>query len=213
VLDFARGRLGSGLILNLDTDEPLEPVLNQVVAELRASWPDRAIEVQFALADPVNCDRTRVGQLFSNLLANAVTHGAVEAPIRVLASTDEGAFHLSVSNAGEPIPPAAEHLFHPFFRGAAMAEPWADTATSTGRLMTVKQIVDAGGQRGAAHVLPARLRPAPAFRRTGADQVALYGNSPTRRRWRPGNGGQRARPAPNSRALRRRQEHDSRSTA
>jgi sigma-B regulation protein RsbU (phosphoserine phosphatase) len=119
VLDFARGRLGSGLILNLDTDEPLEPVLNQVVAELRASWPDRAIEVQFALADPVNCDRTRIGQLFSDLLANAVTHGAAEAPIRVLASTDEGAFHLSVSNAGEPIPPAAlEHLFHPFFRGA-----------------------------------------------------------------------------------------------
>jgi phosphoserine phosphatase RsbU/P len=58
------------------TDEPLEPVLNQVVAELRESWPDRAIEVQFALADPVNCDRTRIGQLFSNLLANAVKHGA-----------------------------------------------------------------------------------------------------------------------------------------
>ena len=37
LLDFARGRFGSGLILNLDTDEPLEPVLNQVVAELRAS--------------------------------------------------------------------------------------------------------------------------------------------------------------------------------
>lgn len=37
VLDFARGRLGGGLTLSRDADEPLEPILNQVIAELSAS--------------------------------------------------------------------------------------------------------------------------------------------------------------------------------
>ena len=35
VLDFARGRLGGGLTLRIDDDEPLETVLQQVIAELR----------------------------------------------------------------------------------------------------------------------------------------------------------------------------------
>jgi sigma-B regulation protein RsbU (phosphoserine phosphatase) len=91
----------------------------QVVSELRASWPDRVIESEFSLSNAVNCDRGRVGQLFSNLLANALTYGKADAPIRVYASTIDGFFELSVSNAGDPISPAAQkQLFQPFFRGA-----------------------------------------------------------------------------------------------
>jgi sigma-B regulation protein RsbU (phosphoserine phosphatase) len=97
----------------------MEPVLMQVVSELRASWPDRVIESEFSLSKAVNCDRGRVGQLFSNLLANALTYGKADAPIRVYASTIDGSFELSVSNAGDPISPAAQkQLFQPFFRGA-----------------------------------------------------------------------------------------------
>jgi signal transduction histidine kinase len=119
VLDLARGRLGAGLSLNRDASQPLAPVLNQIVAELRASWPDREIETDFALADPVDCDRTRIAQLFSNLLGNAITHGAADRPIRVRASTDGSRFELWVSNAGDPIPAAAlDRLFRPFTRGA-----------------------------------------------------------------------------------------------
>ena len=118
VLDFARGRLGGGLTVKLDAPEPLEPLLNQVIAELHAGSTDRAIETNFALSKPVKCDRPRIAQLFSNLLANALTHGDPETPIRVHAASGGKIFQLSVSNAGEPIPPAAlEHLFHPFFRG------------------------------------------------------------------------------------------------
>ncbi len=56
VLDFARGRLGGGLPMNRDARAPMEPVLSQVVAELRASWADRVIDAQFSLPHPVNCD-------------------------------------------------------------------------------------------------------------------------------------------------------------
>jgi signal transduction histidine kinase len=119
VLDFARGRLGDGMTLVRDADEPLEPMLNQVVAELRASRPDRLVEADFALDEPISCDRTRIAQLFSNLLGNAVTHGRSDQPVRVRAATAGGVFELSVANAGDAIPPnILERLFHPFSRGA-----------------------------------------------------------------------------------------------
>jgi signal transduction histidine kinase len=119
VLDFARGRLGGGLTLAPDATEPLKPVLEQVIAELRAATPDRIIESGFAFSEPVHCDRVRIGQLLSNLVANAITYGSPDKPIKVRASADGETFELSVTNAGAPIPAATmEQLFQPFFRAA-----------------------------------------------------------------------------------------------
>ena len=122
VLDFARGRLGGGITLSRDANRPLEPVLQQVVDELRTTMPDRVIESDFRIEAPVNCDRSRIGQMVSNLLGNALTHGSADTPVRVGASTENGMFELWVANAGEPIPDAAmAHLFLPFFRGQVRA--------------------------------------------------------------------------------------------
>jgi signal transduction histidine kinase len=119
VLDFARGRLGGGLLLQKNADEPLGAVLEQVIAELRANWPDRPINVEIALLRPVDCDRARIAQLFSNLLANALTHGAPDRPVSVRAVTLGDAFELSVANPGDPIPPEMiPQLFQPFFRAS-----------------------------------------------------------------------------------------------
>jgi signal transduction histidine kinase len=118
VLDFARGRLGSGIALNR-APEQLQPALEQVIAELRAIYPDRKVEAKFALTEPVNCDSGRIAQLFSNLLGNALTHGTAASPVRVRAETRDGAFELSLTNSGDPIPPdALERLFQPFYRVA-----------------------------------------------------------------------------------------------
>jgi phosphoserine phosphatase RsbU/P len=118
VLDFARGQLGGGIALSRDTNHPLEPVLEQVVDELRTASPGRLIETNIAITEPVDCDRTRIGQLVSNLIGNALTHGAPDKPVRVGARTESGIFELSVANAGEPIPESAmPKLFEPFFRG------------------------------------------------------------------------------------------------
>lgn len=122
VLDFARGRLGGGITLSRDANHPLEPVLQHVVDELRTTMPDRVIESDFRIANPVNCDCSRIGQMVSNLLGNALTHGAPDQPVRIAASTDHGMFELWVSNAGEPIADAAmANLFQPFFRGQVRA--------------------------------------------------------------------------------------------
>jgi signal transduction histidine kinase len=66
----------------------------------------------------VTCDASRIGQLFSNLLANAITHGSPARPILIEATTQVGTFELSVANSGKPIPPEAmKMLFRPFYRG------------------------------------------------------------------------------------------------
>jgi signal transduction histidine kinase len=117
VMDFARGRLGGGLSLNRVLETGLETMLEQVMAEARIVWPDRTILSELALSRPIYCDGARVAQLFSNLLANALTHGDPSAPVRVRAHTAERGFELYVANLGEPIPPESmDRLFQPFSR-------------------------------------------------------------------------------------------------
>ena len=78
-----------------------------------------AIEARLDVEGVVRCDRGRIAQLFSNLLANALTHGAEGATVRVGAFIREGRFELSVANSGDPIPAAtAERLFQPFSRAS-----------------------------------------------------------------------------------------------
>jgi signal transduction histidine kinase len=120
VLDFARGRLGGGLTLHRTEAAPLEQVLTQVVDELQSAWPDRLIEFEATLTAPVSCDAGRIGQLFSNLVSNALTHGAPNTPVGVSATTDSGSFELEVNNQGEMIPAALiDRLFQPFVRADA----------------------------------------------------------------------------------------------
>ena len=61
---------------------PLEPVLRDVVGEIE-QIASQAIEVTIDLPRPIRADPQRLGQLLSNLLGNAVVHGAANAPIRV----------------------------------------------------------------------------------------------------------------------------------
>jgi K+-sensing histidine kinase KdpD len=116
VLDFARGRLGGGLdVYRRPVD--LGPVLKQVIAELRAVWPNRMIEVQLALLQSICCDRVRMAQLVSSLVENALAHGAADAPVRVWAACDDDMLEVAVANGGEPIPMGMlERLFEPFAR-------------------------------------------------------------------------------------------------
>jgi signal transduction histidine kinase len=117
VLDFARGRLGSGIPLDSVQEVSLGPTLFQVVDELRESHPDREIDIDLDGLGKVRCDPGRLGQLLSNLVANALTHGAADGPIRVRGSMRDAVFELSVSNSGSPIPrERLAQLFRPFVR-------------------------------------------------------------------------------------------------
>ena len=117
VMDFARGRLGSGIGLNRQTTL-LEPVLRQVVHELETSQPSRVMTLDVEVPDPIFFDPGRLAQLVSNLLGNALIHGDPRSSIKVSAALTDGALELWVANGGAPIPPEAlPRLFQPFFRG------------------------------------------------------------------------------------------------
>ncbi|MGO4133953.1 ATP-binding protein [Rhizobium brockwellii] len=119
VLDFARARLRGGIVLDRRA-EVLEPILRQVIEELRYSHLDRAIEVSIELDGPINCDSSRIGQLVSNLLGNALTHGTPDEPVRLSAATVDGRLELWIANGGAPISSdAMTRLFQPFFKGEA----------------------------------------------------------------------------------------------
>jgi signal transduction histidine kinase len=80
--------------------------------------PEHQIDAKFDLAYPVVVDARRIGQLLSNLVANALTYSEGSAPVRVMARTTTEHFDLVVSNKGESIPSATmDRLFQPFSRG------------------------------------------------------------------------------------------------
>jgi signal transduction histidine kinase len=118
ILDFARGRLGEGIQLNLKENVPVEKVLNQIIDELKVIWPNKTIEATFELTCGINCDGERIAQLFSNLLANALTHSINDEPVGVHVNSGNGEFSIKVTNKGKQISDEViKRLFQPFFRG------------------------------------------------------------------------------------------------
>lgn len=119
LLDLARGRLGGGIALDLDEVGDLEPRLRQVVAEVQALHSAQ-IALDAAISDPVRCDPKRMEQLLSNLLSNAVQHGATGSPVHVSIRGGGTALQIDVVNQGETLSEEARRrLFQPYFRAGA----------------------------------------------------------------------------------------------
>ena len=123
VLDFARGRLGSGIGIELATTTTLGDSLEGVVAELREAHPDRQVVSDIAVDGALRCDPERIQQLLSNLLANALAHGRSSASVIVRAGLDGADVVIAVHNEGEPIPAdRLDKVFAPFWRRTAARE-------------------------------------------------------------------------------------------
>ncbi|MHC8363439.1 GAF domain-containing sensor histidine kinase [Pseudomonas sp. LS2P72] len=119
VLDYARGSLGRGIPVNIEPCPDLEDALRHVISEVQSIHPDRTIQSSIGDLRSVHCDRERVAQLLSNLVANAVTHGDPDGPIEINAQINEGQFVLSVKNQGLIAEDALPHLFRPYSRPAS----------------------------------------------------------------------------------------------
>ncbi|MDM5178290.1 GAF domain-containing sensor histidine kinase [Massilia sp. DJPM01] len=122
VMDFTRGRMGGGIALNLHSDAGLQQSLEQVVAELQGAYPEHRIAQDIDVPGCVYCDSGRIQQLLSNLLKNALVHGAREEAVLVRAIARGGELEISVANGGPAIAPATiGQLFKPFWRAAGHA--------------------------------------------------------------------------------------------
>jgi signal transduction histidine kinase len=117
VLDFARGRLGGGIGVELTEVENISIGLTTVVKELQDAQPECKILSSIDVDRSVRCDLGRLQQVASNLLANALTHGRPHTPVKFTAYSDDKDLILQVWNAGDPIPPESiNKIFEPFWR-------------------------------------------------------------------------------------------------
>ena len=122
VLDFARGRLGGGIGVELTDIDNINTGLAAVIQELEGTQPECRIISRIGVSRPVRCDLGRLQQVASNLLGNALTHGDTGTAVEISAYADDRDLVLEVWNAGEPIP--AESLgkiFEPFWRHSVSA--------------------------------------------------------------------------------------------
>jgi len=121
VLDFARGRLGKGIPVDIQPCADLTEAVQQVVTEIRNVHPQRTIHASIGDLRGVPCDRARIAQLLSNLLANAVAHGDPDGDIEVIAQVEHGALMLAVKNLGHIPEAILPHLFQPYSRPTSSA--------------------------------------------------------------------------------------------
>lgn len=122
VLDFARGRLGGGIMVDATLVDDVTGRLLQVIDELRALRPDRPIDVQIYGSAPVYCDPVRLAQLLQNLLGNALTHSPPTAHIVVVIRIDAADLALSVSNGGPALSESLmARMFEPYKRGTSVS--------------------------------------------------------------------------------------------
>jgi signal transduction histidine kinase len=117
VLDLARGRMGSGIGVQIEPIESLESGLRDVVAEIRDSNTDWTIDESYVIRGSLECDLGRVQQLLSNLLGNALAYGDPSQPVSVNAQVENDWLELSVRNGGTPISESnLAQIFEPYWR-------------------------------------------------------------------------------------------------
>jgi PAS domain S-box-containing protein len=146
LLDLTRSRLAGGIHVAI-TSTNLTVVARRIATELEAEHQGRAINLTAPGPLRCCCDPDRMGQVLSNLVGNALRHGAPGAPIDVVLAQDGPEIRIVVHNVGPPIPATLlPLLFDPFWRASPAAKP--DPAGGLGLgLYISQQIVMAHGGR------------------------------------------------------------------
>jgi signal transduction histidine kinase len=104
LIDYSTGHLGSGMPIK---PAPIDfaPAGRHVVDEIRALHPSRKIELHVSGDLNVTWDAARVSQALSNLVANAIQHGAAGHPVWVTIKGGQEIV-LSVQNMGAAMEPS-----------------------------------------------------------------------------------------------------------
>ena len=116
LLDFTRIRLGSGIPVARERTD-MGVVARDALEEAAAANPKS--DLRFASSGELTgaWDAPRISQVLSNLLGNAVEHGASGAPVTLTVAGLDGEVVLRVHNSGPAIAPSEIHgLFSPLKR-------------------------------------------------------------------------------------------------
>jgi signal transduction histidine kinase len=145
LLDFTRSRLGRGIpVTRTSTD--VERIGREVIEEIGAHHPDRELHLETSGDLRGEWDDKRIAQALSNLIGNAVQHGAEDTPIAVGARGKADEVIVTVHNLGPVIAGDDQHrIFKPFQR-VVLAESSRPEQASMGLgLYIAQQIAIAHG--------------------------------------------------------------------
>lgn len=146
LLDFTVARVGSGLAVTLASID-VHRVVAGAAEELRTAFAGREIEHQSIGHGACRGDADRLTQAIGNLVANAMTYGAFDRPVRLTSRIEAETFAVEVHNAGKPIPrDQLAALFEPMTRGNGTGNSGRSVGLG---LFIVREIARAhGGEAG-----------------------------------------------------------------
>lgn len=144
LLDFTRSQIGGGIPIHRVSLD-IAPVFERIIDESRAVYPEADIQIELVESVRGQFDGARLEQVFSNLIGNAVQHGADHSPIKVKLGSEGNSFLFSVHNMGKPISKdVLPFIFNPMGRYSPEASTENGPYASLGLgLFIVEQIVSA----------------------------------------------------------------------
>jgi signal transduction histidine kinase len=146
LIDFTRTHLGPGIPIK-PQQANLARVCTSVVNELRTFHPERLIELHAPEHLDAIFDESRIAQVLSNVIGNAVQYGAAETPVTVTVSGTDDDVVVKVNNRGNAIESKTmAGIFDPMVRLAANDSPDFTERTSLGiGLFISRQIIHGHG--------------------------------------------------------------------
>jgi signal transduction histidine kinase len=144
LIDFTRTRLGDGVpIVRAPMD--LGVAIHEVIEEIGVAHPQHTLCSETSGDLRGSWDQARMKQVLTNLIENAVQHGADNGAITVAATGDGDQVILAVHNDGPSIPALDRaRIFEPLVGTTETSSPVISTNMGLG-LYIVRQVVEAHG--------------------------------------------------------------------
>jgi signal transduction histidine kinase len=148
LLDFTRTRLGARLPISVERCD-LRTICDRIAEEMRTAHPDRSISVECDGDCAGQWDPSRIEQLVSNLVGNAVQHGYRGTAVAIILDGNQTeTVTVGVLNHGPAVPEWQRRtIFDPLTRGVdPEAQADGDHRTSLGLgLYIAREIASAHG--------------------------------------------------------------------
>lgn len=117
ILELTRSAFGADIPL-VRAPMKMDELGTQLVEEMRTFTHDRQIEIEITGDTQGEWDRARMGQVFSNLIGNALQYSSGNSTITVTIAASGDRVFIAVHNVGDPIPPDQQKtIFKSLTRG------------------------------------------------------------------------------------------------
>ena len=118
LLDFTRSRLGGGIPIERETMS-MDKAVHDVIDEIAAAHPGRTFEIDARTGQQGEWDCARISQALTNIVVNAIEHGAPGTVVTATVEGGEDEVCVAVHNRGAAIPPEQINgIFNPMKNSA-----------------------------------------------------------------------------------------------